>query len=80
MYHISTPEIDQLISLTQQEEEILGARMTGGGFGGCIICLIKEGAMEAVQRVADTYQQQTGVEPAIYPISVEQGIEQLKKQ
>jgi len=78
-YHISTSEIDQLITLTQQEEDILGARMTGGGFGGCIICLIKKGAMDAVQRVADTYHQQTGVEPAIYPISVEEGIEQLEK-
>ena len=77
-YQISTPEIDQLIALTHKEADILGARMTGGGFGGCIICLIKTGAGEAVQRVADAYHQQTGIQPEIYPIKVEDGIVQLE--
>lgn len=43
LYKVSTPALDYLVELAKQNEEILGARMMGGGFGGCTINLVKKG-------------------------------------
>ncbi|HMP78504.1 MAG TPA: galactokinase, partial [Pirellulaceae bacterium] len=40
LYEVSCYEIDQLVELLLEEAEVLGARMTGGGFGGCVIALL----------------------------------------
>ncbi len=79
LYEISTHEIDIMIELAKQEKEVLGARMTGGGFGGCVICLIENGAIEAVNRIAHAYQQSTGITADVYPIKISQGLEQVVK-
>jgi galactokinase len=52
-YEVSCRELDQLVSLALQEEDgVLGARMTGGGFGGCTVTLLKRSAMQStIQRI-----------------------------
>jgi galactokinase len=66
-YEVSCPELDLLVNIAWQQPGVYGARMTGGGFGGCIINLVKR---EAVQQVtgylAAEYQAKTGVQPEIY--------------
>jgi len=63
-YEISCREIDILVALAGQVEGVLGARMTGGGFGGCTINLVR---VEAVDRFADevgpAYKAATGITP-----------------
>ena len=54
LYEVSCDELDFLVSLAQQEESIAGARMMGGGFGGCTINLVKA---EAVQDLYDRFSQ-----------------------
>jgi galactokinase len=49
-YEVSCKELDFLVDYARKEKEIIGARMMGGGFGGCTINLIKE---DAVDRLVD---------------------------
>jgi galactokinase len=42
-FEVSTPDVDRLVSIAQAHEDVLGARMTGGGFGGAIVALVRKG-------------------------------------
>lgn len=60
-YKVSIPEIDTLVELTASESGVLGARLTGGGFGGSIVALLKPGLGRAVgERVVAHYFGKTG--------------------
>ena len=47
-FAVSCDAVDQLVALAQAEEGVLGARMTGGGFGGCVIALVRSDRVDAV--------------------------------
>jgi galactokinase len=65
-YEISIPEIDALVEIAREDPEIIGARLTGGGFGGSVVMLAKRGeAAKAAARIADTYARRTKKTPAI---------------
>ena len=60
----STPELDYLVSLAHSVPGCLGARLSGGGFGGITVHLVEtEGAEEYAERVAAAYKKQTGIDP-----------------
>ena len=67
-YEVSSAELDLMVTLARAERGVLGARMTGGGFGGCTINLLDAAAeTEAIAaRIAAGYRAQTGIEPEIY--------------
>ena len=66
-FEISSPELDQMVSLAQAEEACYGARMTGGGFAGCAVALVREDAVDSFnEAVAAAYREATGLEPALY--------------
>ena len=48
-YEVSSEELDLMVELAQRVEGVYGARMTGGGFGGCVIVLVAQPARERVQ-------------------------------
>ena len=53
---------------------VIGARMTGGGFGGCAVALVEQEQAEVFsQQVADEYQRATGLEPSLYVCTAEAG-------
>ncbi|MEO6236977.1 MAG: galactokinase, partial [Vicinamibacterales bacterium] len=55
-YEISTPDIDTLVALMQEEPGVFGARMTGGGFGGSIVGISRAvDALAAAEHVAQRY-------------------------
>jgi galactokinase len=55
-YAVSVPEVDLLVSLAEAEPAVLGARLTGGGFGGSIVALVSRGKASGVAaRVAAEY-------------------------
>ncbi|MDL5045683.1 hypothetical protein QQ054_06490 [Oscillatoria amoena NRMC-F 0135] len=69
LYEVSCPELDCLVNAVRNERGVYGARMMGGGFGGCTINLIKSDHVERVtQRVSRVYQQTTGKTLTIYPV------------
>jgi galactokinase len=53
---VSVPEVDLLVSLAEAQPAVLGARLTGGGFGGSIVALVRRGEASGVAaRVAAEY-------------------------
>jgi galactokinase len=60
-FEVSVPEVDLLVGLAQAEAAVFGARLTGGGFGGSIVALVRDGEASAVAaRVVDEYTRRTG--------------------
>jgi galactokinase len=60
-YEVSVPEVDLLVDLAQAEPAVYGARLTGGGFGGSIVALVRDGeAATVASRVIVEYLHRTG--------------------
>jgi galactokinase len=65
-YEVSTLELDLMVELANGREGVYGARMTGGGFGGCTINLVEAAhAQEVQQRLEQDYEARTGLRPTI---------------
>jgi galactokinase len=70
-FHNSIPELDLLVQFARQHSACLGARLTGGGFGGATINLVARDQLQAFCRsMADNYREQTGrtLEPIVCQI------------
>jgi len=66
-FEISREEMDVMVALAQSEPACYGARMTGGGFGGAAVALVRAADVEAfAAAVSDAYRRATGLEPQIY--------------
>jgi len=62
LYEVSLPELDYLVEAAMQVPGCLGARLTGGGFGGCTINLVETSQVEAfANHVMERYHQQFGL-------------------
>jgi len=78
LYEVSCKELDILVDLTDAEESIAGARMMGGGFGGCTLNLIhKEGMEEVISHIQLKYKQLTGIASSSYRVKIANGVEVL---
>jgi galactokinase len=65
-YEVSSPELDLMVDLANRVDGVYGARMTGGGFGGCTVNLVAAGAVSGfATKVAAAYQARMGVVPDI---------------
>lgn len=75
-YEVSCPESDFLVHFTEDyPHEILGARQMGGGFGGCVIKLIRKGSVDKYsQKVRDKYFVTFKKEPDFYSINLCEGV------
>ena len=72
----STPELDYLVELAKSIPGCLGARLSGGGFGGITVHLVETaGAEEYAERVAAAYRRQTGIDPERLICSIGKGAE-----
>ncbi len=75
-YEISCPELDIMVALAEGQPGVHGARMTGGGFGGCTINLVAADHTQNFQRhMAAEYFAATGRRPDIYVCQASQGAE-----
>lgn len=74
-FEITVPQIDTLVDIVKQTiGDKGGVRMTGGGFGGCIVALIPEDLVPAVQTaVAERYEAQTGIKETFYVCKASEG-------
>jgi galactokinase len=73
-YEVSCRELDVMVNLAGKQRGVFGARMTGGGFGGCTVNLVSVDHAESFkQEVAITYEQAFGLRPEIYISSAADG-------
>jgi galactokinase len=73
-YEVSSPELDIIVESASMAEGVLGARMMGAGFGGCVIALVEEGAVPAFrERVGRAYESATGKVPNIHVVAISGG-------
>jgi galactokinase len=74
-YEVSCAELDTMVNLAARIDGVYGARMTGGGFGGCTINLLEADRVPQFKRsVARGYEQATGLAPEIYACSTADGV------
>lgn len=74
LYEVSCPELDFLVTQVRNREAVLGARMMGGGFGGCTINLVKEDAVEKlITDMSKLYLEHTGTLMSAYVIRIGNG-------
>ena len=74
LYEVSCNELDLLVDLVKENPGVIGARMMGGGFGGCTINLVKsEAANDLIKKVSDAYLSETGTEMLVYEVAIEDG-------
>jgi len=73
-FEVSCEELDLMVELAGENTGVFGARMTGGGFGGCTINLVEENQVEAFKKnVASGYEKATGRAPEVYISSAADG-------
>jgi galactokinase len=66
-FEISREEMDQMVAIAQSQPACFGARMTGGGFGGCAVALVAADQVESFQEaVIREYQEKTGLIAKVY--------------
>ncbi len=76
-YDVSCNEIDFLVEEALKEESVLGARMMGGGFGGCSINLVKEDQAGRISKVIkEKYREAFGIDMNVYTINISEGIKE----
>jgi galactokinase len=67
-YEVSTPELDLLVDLLV-EHGAVGARLTGAGFGGCVVALVQRNRVDdCAAKVTLEYERKTGLTPAAFPV------------
>jgi len=78
-YEVSCAELDLMVEIANHAEGVFGARMTGGGFGGCTINLVQADKVDSfTEGVAKVYANATGRKPEIYVFSAATGAERVE--
>lgn len=73
-YEVSCPELDILVDIARQQPGVLGARMMGGGFGGCTINLVREDVLDAfTESITKEYKARTGKDTYLHACKIQDG-------
>ena len=73
-YGVSCEELDFIVDIAHTHPEVLGARMMGGGFGGCVIALVKkEGVADYVADVKKRYLEKFDKDPRVIEVEISDG-------
>jgi galactokinase len=78
LYEVSCDELDFLVELAKQDDGVIGARLMGGGFGGCTINIVKDDAITRfIETTSKAYYQKFNIEPEAYIVSTGDGTKQI---
>jgi galactokinase len=78
LYEVSGKELDTLVEFCLSYPEVTGARMTGAGFGGCAIALVKKAYFDDFSsRITEYYTQKTGYAPSVYSSEIGAGVREI---
>ena len=74
LFGISSPELDALVEIATGVPGVIGARLTGAGFGGCTINLVRRDAVPALREaVLRDYPARTGLVPRVFEVEASAG-------
>lgn len=77
-YEVTGIELDTLVELAWKHEGVLGARMTGAGFGGCIVALVKKDNVDDfIKNVGQGYKEKIGYEASFYIANIGNGTREI---
>lgn len=77
-YEVTGPELDCMAEEAWKIEGVIGSRMTGGGFGGCTVSLVKDEAIDTfIQEVGANYEKRIGIKPDFYIAEIGDGASKL---
>jgi galactokinase len=80
LYEVSCNELDILVELVQDNPAVIGARMMGGGFGGCTINIVKENVVEElIYKIRTQYREKTGMNLNAYVAVIGEGANLVKE-
>ncbi|WP_270572863.1 galactokinase [Bacillus glycinifermentans] len=79
-YEVTGLELDTIVETAWEQQGVLGARMTGAGFGGCAIAIVeKERADDVKKSIYAVYRETVGYEPAFYTAKISDGAKEIEK-
>ncbi len=80
-FQVSCRELDVMVEAAKRQPGVLAARMTGGGFGGCVIALMEEDAPPSIaDLISAEYFAETGVMPEFYERRITGGVRELRER
>jgi len=78
LYGVSSDPLNLLVDLTRDNPDVLGSRLTGAGFGGCTVNLVKKDRVDAFkQAISEPYQSATGLTATFLDFLPSQGVREL---
>ena len=80
-YEVSGKELDTIVEFCKTYDDCIGARMTGAGFGGCAIALVKKTRLKDFSAALTTYyEEHIGYKPDVFASAISDGVGELKKE
>ncbi len=77
-YEVSCDEIDILVELAWETEGVIGSRITGGGFGGCTVSIVKNYAVDKLkEHIEEEYLVKTGLKAEVYIVDIGDGAKRI---
>lgn len=77
-YEVSCEEIDILVELAWNTSGVIGSRITGGGFGGCTVSIVKNDAIDTfIETIGTAYKEKVGHEAEFYTVEIGDGARRL---
>jgi galactokinase len=78
-YEVSCPELDRMAGIASDLDGVFGARMTGGGFGGCAIALVEARVADNKfdEAIRERYQASTGIRADVWICRAGNGVEKI---
>jgi galactokinase len=78
LYNVSCPELDFLVQQAEDNTNVIGARLMGGGFGGCTINIVANNAVDTfITQVSAAYEKQFNILPEAYIMEISDGVERI---
>ncbi|HLA12914.1 MAG TPA: galactokinase [Pyrinomonadaceae bacterium] len=80
-YEVSCRELDTMVDIARDQNGVAGARMTGGGFGGCTVNFVERSELDSfLAIVPNEYEQRTGRQATIYVVEAEDGVREVRSR
>ena len=78
LYEATGPELDAIVDAALAQPGVIGARMMGGGFGGCALALLRQAALGNFKAgVSQRYKDRIGYAPSFYPADIDDGAKEI---